>query len=222
QTALPTGVAGIDATYDGYRGLTDGQIETLAAAIVAQVKARGPFLSLSQFVNRRLTPAATFGDAVGDTGIAGAIQRAIDSTDINLPLLKAATLAKAGSDVVYVEDSLMPTGDTSGLGYYQGAPGWLTQADVLESLAPVLAARSDTFVIRTYGEVLDPVNSAAAPAAPIVLARSWCEAVVQRMPEYVDNSVRATVSPANAGATNRSFGRRFRVVSFRWLSPDDI
>src|SRR5690606_21292764 len=117
QTVLSTGVDALNDTYDGYRSLTDTQIATLATGIVDQVKARGPFLSLSQFVNRRLTPAATFGDPVGDTGIAGAIQRAIDLTDINLPLLKAAKLDKTGSEVVYVEDSKMPTGDTSGMGY---------------------------------------------------------------------------------------------------------
>jgi len=222
QTVLSTGVDALNDTYDGYRSLTDTQIATLATGIVDQVKARGPFLSLSQFVNRRLTPAATFGDPVGDTGIAGAIQRAIDLTDINLPLLKAAKLDKTGSEVVYVEDSKMPTGDTSGMGYYQGAPGWLTQADVLQAIAPSLSARSDTFVIRTYGEAIDPLDSPAAPADPTVISRAWCEAVVQRMPDYVDDSVNPTVLPAAAGAENQNFGRRFRIVSFRWLSPDEI
>lgn len=93
---------------------------------------------------------------------------------------------------------------------------------MLQAIAPSLAARSDTFVIRTYGEVIDPVNSPALPAAPVVKARAWCEAVVQRLPDYVDDSQRPTVSPANANAENQAFGRRFRIVSFRWLSTDDI
>lgn len=226
QAVLPANVATLDDTYDGYRALTDAQIDTLAAGIVDQVRARGPFLSLSQFVNRALTPAATFGDPVADTGMAGAVQRAIDLTDINLPLLQAARFdQRVGSNNVYPDDAEMPIKEAShksGLGFYQGMPGWLTQADVLESLAPSLSARSDTFVIRTYGEVVDPLNSPAAPAAPVVAARAWCEAVVQRMPEYVDDSTRPTLSPADAGVTNQRFGRRFKVISFRWLSPDEI
>jgi hypothetical protein len=226
QTVLPSNVVTRDDTYKGYRALTDSQIDMLAAGIVDQVRARGPFLSLSQFVNRALVPAATFGNAVGDTGIAGAVQRAIDLTDINLPLLKAAPFnQRADNDDVYPDNSVMPIGAssyTAGLGYYQGMPGWLTQADVLESLAPSLSARSDTFVIRTYGEVVDPLNSPVAPAAPVVTARVWCEAVVQRMPDYVDDAKRATLFPADAGATNQRFGRRFKIVSFRWLSPDEI
>ena len=226
QAVLTADVATRDDTYDGYRALTDAQIDTLAAGIVGQVRARGPFLSFSQFVNRALTPAATFGDPVADAGMAGAVQRAIDLTDINLPLLQAARFdQRAGSNSVYPDDSEMPIGEsshTSGLGFYQGMPGWLTQADVLQSLAPSLSARSDTFVIRTYGEVVDPLNSPAAPAAPVVAARAWCEAVVQRVPEYVDDSTRATLSPADAGVTNQRFGRRFKVISFRWLSSDEI
>ncbi len=95
-------------------------------------------------------------------------------------------------------------------------PGWLTQADVLQAIGPVISARSDTFTIRTYGEVANPVTGETS-------ARAWCEAVVQRLPDYVNTTDPATVAPASLTAgDNKTFGRRFRVVSFRWLSPDAI
>ena len=34
-------------------------------------------------------------------------------------------------------------------------PGYITQADLLQYLAPALHYRSDTFTIRAYGESLD-------------------------------------------------------------------
>jgi hypothetical protein len=101
-----------------------------------------------------------------------------------------------------------------------GIPGWLTQADLLQALGPTIAARSDTFVIRAYGDVLDPVNSTTA--APIVQGRAWCEAVVQRLPEYSDSTELPALHPSKANAVNRTFGRKFRIVSFRWLTPADI
>jgi len=55
-------------------------------------------------------------------------------------------------------------------------PGWLTQGDVLTPLAPVISARSDTFLIRAYGE--PDVDTGA---------KRYCEAVVQRIPDYVIN-----------------------------------
>jgi hypothetical protein len=91
------------------------------------------------------------------------------------------------------------------------------QGDVLQSIGSVLSARSDTFVIRTYGEVLNPLDSTAAPRA-----RAWCEAVVQRVPDYVDTSNPSTTAPAALNATNQTFGRRFKVISLRWLGPNDI
>jgi len=97
-------------------------------------------------------------------------------------------------------------------------PGWLMQGDVLQSIGSVLTARSDTFVIRSYGDARDA-------SGKVVTARAWCEAVVQRVPDYLDGS--ATGNPANAvraslTTTNQKFGRRFKLVSFRWLTPNDI
>jgi hypothetical protein len=134
-----------------------------------------------------------------------------------------------------------------------GIPGWLTQADLLQTLAPILAARSDTFTIRTYGEQLNPsvnqVNLTLPPSNtenPItndpsaVQARAWCEVVVQRMPDYIAtdknsmNDPSATTgynapNPNNPSGkasglspVNAYFGRRFKIVSIKWLTADDI
>ena len=54
-------------------------------------------------------------------------------------------------------------------------------------------------------------------------ARAWCEAVVQRMPEYVSPEDKSYVAPAALSSeTNRVFGRRFVIVSFRWLSSTEV
>jgi hypothetical protein len=99
---------------------------------------------------------------------------------------------------------------------------YLTQADILTALAPVLFPRSDTFVIRAYGEALNPVTSTTA--APVVEGRAWCEAIVQRVPEYFDPAADdATVAPGDLTSDlNKTLGRRFKVVSFRWLTRSDI
>ncbi|HLP03210.1 MAG TPA: hypothetical protein VK163_14385, partial [Opitutaceae bacterium] len=95
----------------------------------------------------------------------------------------------------------------------------LTQAAVLNTLGPLLAVRSDTFTIRVAAEALSPVLPTGDPDR--VAARAWCEAVVQRLPEFVDPAEGAAVWPP-ATNTNRELGRRFRIVQFRWLGPDDI
>jgi hypothetical protein len=93
-----------------------------------------------------------------------------------------------------------------------GAPAWLTQADVLQSLAPALAARSDSFVIRAYGDAVD--------AGGKIQAVAWCEAVVQRTPEPL-NPDESGINPLNPGSKG-DFGRRFVMTSFRWLSEEEI
>ena len=103
------------------------------------------------------------------------------------------------------------------------APKHLTQGDLLSSLGPMLSPRSDTFTIRAYGETTNPVTGKTT-------GKSWCEAVVQRVPDYVDQSdpnigtLGNATPPSSLPLTskNKSFGRKFTIVSFRWLSPSDI
>jgi hypothetical protein len=184
--------------WTGFRALTDAQIQDLAEAIVEQVKERGPFVSLADFVNRRLADDAT--------GLKGPLQAAIDATNINGDFNYTVNHSDiSGSNFGFPEHAVGPT--------ESGATGYLRQADLLQTLGPVLTARSDTFVIRAYGDSVNPITG--------VETRAWCEAVVQRMPEYVDGTDAADKA-SNLSAINERFGRRFEVVSFRWLSEDQI
>jgi hypothetical protein len=191
-----------ELVWAGFRNLTDTQIQSLARRLVAEVKARGPFQSQAEFVNRRLQS--------GELGVAGAIQAAIDASGINRDALRAAGARPTVPDQVAPEAHPAAAIGTTA----DGATGVITQADVLTPLAPFISARSDTFLIRAYGE---------ASAGGRVM-RVWCEATVQRLPDYVDSSVpRAT--PAKdlpAGSAASRFGRRFAVTGFRWLAPEAV
>jgi hypothetical protein len=96
-----------------------------------------------------------------------------------------------------------------------GIPGDITQANILRALAPRLTARSDTFRIRGYGEVTDADGN--------IIAKATCEAIVQRLPEYVDSDNNEPWDEgATLNATNQKYGRRFEIRRFRWLDESEI
>jgi hypothetical protein len=204
------------ASYAGFRKLTATQINDLAREIVKRVRERGPFLSLSHFINRTLAASTD------SKSYKGPLQAAIDAAGINATLAAGRLVYwpnadDGGSSTVgpYADNRL-----TQGQSASTGIPGWLTQADLLQQIGPSLTSRSDTFTIRAYGEVLDPLQT-----TPVVTGRAWCEATVQGFPDYVDPSSTgnvAIIDPASATTNNQQFGRRFRVVSFRWLTSNDI
>lgn len=188
--------------WNGYRTLEANEIATLAKEIVEEVKARGPFLSMSEFVNRRLGSKT---DAMSQKG---AIQAALDRTNLNSIMeLNARTVAPSeASGYGWANESAVDKNTGA------GAPGEVSQGDVLSSIGSFISVRSDTFRIRTYGD--------ARNAAGGILARAWCEATIQRVPEYVDSTDLPTAIPTTPSNTN--FGRQFKVVAFRWLSSDEI
>jgi hypothetical protein len=51
---------------------------------------------------------------------------------------------------------------------------------------------------------------------------AWCEAVVQRMPEFVDGSDPPETAMANLNPVNLKFGRRFTIASFRYLAGAEM
>jgi hypothetical protein len=102
----------------------------------------------------------------------------------------------------------------------EGATAFITQGDILAAIGSSLTVRSDTFVIRSYGEHRD--------ASGTLLASATCEAVVQRTPDYIDQVDPPEASPSDTGdlsidsEVNKRFGRRLKVVAFRWLPGEAI
>lgn len=182
----------------GFRSLSDSEVQDLAKNIVIEVKKRGPFLSLAEFVNRRIDNSAL--------ALKGTVQAAIDATSFNQSALYdsfdiASYPAKGKANISPAKAGV-------------GIPGFLTQADVLQSIAPAMTARSDTFTIRSYGEAKDKAGK--------VTASAWCEAVVQRNPEFVDEANPPHTAMADLNVVNATFGRRFSIVSFRYLSNNEV
>jgi hypothetical protein len=95
------------------------------------------------------------------------------------------------------------------------APGALTQADVINAFAPFITARSDTFIIRAYGDAQNPVTGT-------VEGRAWCEAFVQRLPDLADNASAPIADVVAPNPATYPSGRKFKIISFRWLSASDI
>ncbi len=96
-----------------------------------------------------------------------------------------------------------------------GTPGYITQGDLLQVIGSGLVTRSDTFTVRSYGESRD-VNGR-------ILAKAWCEAVVQRTPDYVDSGDEAYKKQSElTSEANKTFGRQFKVISFRWLNSNEV
>lgn len=195
-------------TWQNFRQLSRDDIVDLAEHIVDEIRLRGPFTSLADFVNRRL--------ANDDTALAGTLQAAIDASTINnafnqSALTRNAIMASNTSPMAQREPSLAPDfpyPDHLRGGYLrQGATRYLTQGDLLQVLGPALSARSDTFTIRCYGQLADPVTGE-------IKATAIGEAVVQRFPDPVTPSTYEPFEPDNP----ERFGRQFRIIAFQWLS----
>jgi hypothetical protein len=177
---------GGDDSAVAVRALTTTQIETLANKIVGLIKlhgSSGPFRSISEFLN----PSALFGNA-------GLLEKAIETAGINPPeLTPAATVASVSS------------------------PGFssltLTAADIMGGLAPFAKVRSDTFLVRTFGDTTNPVTGESE-------GRAYLEAIVQRLPEPLAAS--DLVSIQTQAQPSGVMGRRFKIISFRWLNESDI
>lgn len=195
----PSSTGDHPAFWQGFRELSSDELDGLASSIVAEVRARGPFRSMADFVNR--DPKAS---SRKESQRKGALQSAIDNV-VNEKLdssVGEVAQQPEGDDF----SDVIENGDHQAAGY----SGFLLQGDVLQSLAPVLSVRSDYFRIRAAGQSVDAQGQVKATAV--------CEAYVQRVADYADASDEAHIPEVDlSSAMNKEFGRRFEIVSFRWV-----
>lgn len=231
--------------YDGtkFRALTDQEIRELAEAIVIENKLRGPSPSLSQWINRSLNPdhhyrkfALKLPLTTQQVCYEGTLQAAINRTSINGIFNRSNSTYpnEISADPSSPEDFQYGKINTKSLKYHSGygSPASLTQSDILQRIGHLLTARSDTFSIRAYGEHKNAKGE--------ILSRAYCEATVQRMPEYFDSTDSADTPPhkwsleskiplkgewtknEKLSEQNHKLGRRYKLVQFRWLNPNEI
>jgi Tfp pilus assembly protein PilX len=170
----------------GLRVLSAQQVWDLADKIVQWNRVKrgtGPFRNIREF----LAPSPAFAANAG-----GPPRSLLEAAIADAGLNTASVLSIAGLEPEFSSQ-------------------WLTPADIMNALAPVLFARSDTFVIRAYGDVVNPTTGR-------VEARAWCQARVQRTPE--------PFSLGEGGADIRlapgPYGRKMKLVFLRWLQSTDL
>ena len=202
--------------WEGFAELSADQVRELAVAMVREVRERGPFRNLGEFVNRwnpdvdkhfGLSGLAISSD--DDRRKSGALQAALDAS-VN----QDGFVTSNGDAVDFLEDA-MPDDANQATGF----PGHILQGDVLQALGPYLSTRSDTFKIRAYGEASSIQGDKDAGA--------WCEMVVQRVPDPMMPEGGAAAVPDNKKNAeliepSSPLGRQFRIVSFRWIEADAL
>ena len=224
-------------------------ISTAVSDVHYVIKNRGvevplPYIGLAQFLNR-----FNCGAYPNQVSWQGCLQNAILRADVdgaNLsnrssPLVAAPaydatklTISAANSGpglIPYVYQcgnvvATDPRTSSSNGHSLRAAPTSLMQSDILEAVGSSLSTRSDTFVIRCYGDATDPLDPART------LAGCWIEAVVQRIPEFCDPSQPPETEVAKLtdgqlhnpllNQTNRTLGRRFVILSTRTLTQKDL
>ena len=178
----------------GHHELADEQCELLAEQIVAQIRLR---------CSEDQGPFLSFGEFVNRrVGTAsesfsnrGVLQTAIDlANDPNL------TSAQPG---VGVQGELFTHED--------GEEIQDIDDRVLNPTALLANTADGSPATLLQGDLLQQIE-----------AEAWCEAIVQRAPDFVDIQQSAGTELAELNEVNAKFGRRFEMVSFRWLSAQEI
>jgi hypothetical protein len=160
-----------------------------------------PFFSIGEFVNRTIVEDPVQCSREGD------LQRAIDDSKLNAVFEK---------HYINFSKNISSYDDASASGFLEeNLPNVINQADILQTISHFLCTRGDTFLVRAVGHHVDSRGK--------VIERAYCEAIVQRVPEYVNkNENTPDDGPESLSKINKKFGRRYKIILFRWLDDNDI
>ena len=212
---VPSG--GPNNLYAGHRRLSDVQMQDLTSALVEEIMVRGVARNLGDFVNRDLSGSDSTKKKMSR------IDAAIKSQELN-----TANNTRTSGDDRYASPDPAKIGRSARMfgnsileDSTAGLPGYLKQQDLLRALSPIMTTRGDTFKIRAYGEVNNPTDGS-------IEGKAWCEVVLQRVPDYVAATMPPWEMPDDekyrpeVRKLNTQMGRRFEVISFRWLANNEI
>ena len=71
--------------------------------------------------------------------------------------------------------------------------------------------RWDEVRVRTYGDARSPDGKVLA-----------CEATVRRARDFVDPADQPDITTQPVSQTNLTHGRKFEIISFRWLNASEV
>ncbi len=89
-------------------------------------------------------------------------------------------------------------------------PAFLKQEHIMESLALRASPRGDSFTLLLRSEQINPLTRQTEAVVNL-------EARIQRLPDLFDPSQDAGIEYESANGKNRRFGRRFKILSFKFL-----
>ena len=178
----------------GARRFDHSELKALATEIVQLLENRGrPFSSMEEFLSPKIPgdPSSPTNPSLLEEAIANVLGTGPGGRQQWYHQWETEGIAKSTSGESPIE-----------IDHF--SPGFLTQADILTAIGPMVSTRSDTFKVRARGESIS-LQGEVEGAATI-------EATFQRTPEPVD----PTVDPADAT------DRQFRLLAIRWLEEDEI
>ncbi len=168
----------------GARYFNVDEIEVLAQEIVRRMKEKGtPFQSMEAFLSEESSGSGSLLEQAIATVLAPSGRQRWDHQ------WEAAGTRGPATEVIDIDHF---------------SPGFLTQADVMTAIGPMLSPRSDTFKIRARGQSFSKRGIATGSAT--------IEATLQRTPEAVDSTA----------AINQPTERKLKLISLRWLSDDEV
>jgi hypothetical protein len=200
-----------DNLFNGYRRISDEEIASLSLSITDVIRNRGVAKSLGEFINRNPYSLNL------NEQKQGRIDEAINLSNINKDKHKIATTTQNQSDVQALSSGPDQAQVSAGnLAPYTGAglPGYFKQQDILRPLSPIMTTRGDTFIIRAYGSSNN--NFSDDEGIKVI-----CEATLQRFPDYVENIDEPYTDQVSSNI-NAQFGRKFKIISFKWITLDDV
>lgn len=198
--------------------LTAEQVESFAKAIVEEIRQRGPFKSVSEFLNRRLDASDMSEHGTLEAAILRSQLLSFGKTPNAVRKDDEPKIFRWAESFDALSMKFIPLKES------RGSESRLQAGDLLQSIAPYLTTRSDTFKVRAYGELRERSGQK-------IVTRVWCEAIVQRLPEWLyhrsEESNQNGDDPWTAPAElrhpdNKKYGRRFEVIHLKWLSPDEV